>query len=93
MKMKSFHGVTHRRGTTIAAAALSAALVSPFIYPVVNPAASPAAVAQDATPAQDRYVDTRGTSEATAIQANGTWQQKQGYQGTVYLDRDARLQA
>lgn len=93
MKMKSFHGVTRRRGTTIAAAALSAALVSPFIYPVVNPAASPAAVAQDAMPAQDRYVDTRGTSEATAIQANGTWQQKQGYQGTVYLDRDARLQA
>lgn len=30
MKMKSFNGVTRRRGTTIAAAALSVALVAPF---------------------------------------------------------------
>ncbi|MFW9222244.1 hypothetical protein [Corynebacterium striatum] len=60
MNMKSFSGVTRRRGTSIAAAALSVALVAPFVHPVVNPAATPAAVAQDAAPAQDRSVDPRG---------------------------------
>ena len=88
MKMKSINGVTRRRGTTIAAAALSVALVAPFVHPVVNPASSPVAAAQDAASAQDRSVDSRGTSEATAIRADGTWGQKKGYQGTVYLDRD-----
>ena len=88
MKMKSINGVTRRRGTTIAAAALSVALVAPFVHPVVNPASSPVAAAQDAASAQDSSVDSRGTSEATAIRADGTWGQKKGYQGTVYLDRD-----
>jgi len=59
----------------------------------VNPVASPVALAQDASPAQDSSVDSRGTSEKTAIQANGTWGQKQGYQGTVYLDRDSGPEA
>ncbi|MDK8877831.1 YPDG domain-containing protein [Corynebacterium striatum] len=93
MNMKSFSGVTRRRGTSIAAAALSVALVAPFVHPVVNPAATPVAVAQDAAPAQDRSVDPRGTSEATAIKADGTWGQKRGYQGTVYLDRDSGPEA
>ena len=39
MKMKSFNGVTRRRGTTIAAAALSVALVAPFVHPVSAPVA------------------------------------------------------
>ncbi|MFR9848991.1 YPDG domain-containing protein [Corynebacterium striatum] len=89
--MNSFNGVTRRRGASIAAAALSVALVSPFVHPVLNPAASAVAAAQDAAPAQDRGVDPRGTSEKTAIQANGTWGQAHGYQGTVYLDRDSKL--
>ena len=89
--MKSLNGVVRRRGTTIAAAALSVALVTPFVHPVVNPGASPVAAAQDAASAQDRSVDSRGTSEATAIRADGTWGQKKGYQGTVYLDRDKNL--
>ena len=93
MKVKSFYGVTRRRGTTIAAAALSVALVAPFVHPVVNPASSPVAAAQDAASAQDRSVDSRGTSEATAIRADGTWGQKKGYQGTVYLDRDSGPEA
>ena len=92
MKIKSINGVTRRRGTTIAAAALSVALVTPFVHPVVNPGASPVAAAQDAATAQDRSVDSKGTSEATAIRADGTWGQKKGYQGTVYLDRDSNLQ-
>ncbi|MHA7726941.1 Rib/alpha-like domain-containing protein, partial [Corynebacterium hesseae] len=88
MNMKSFNGSTRRRGTTIAAAALSVAMVAPFVHPVVSPDSAVAAFAQDAAPARDRAVDTQGTSEATAIRADGTWGQKQGYQGTVYLDRD-----
>ena len=92
MKMKSFNAVTRRRGTTVAAAALSVALVTPFVHPVVNPGASPVAAAQDVASVQDRSVNSRGTSEATAIRADGTWGQKQGYQGTVYLDRDSLLQ-
>lgn len=91
MNLKSFNGAARRRGTTIAAAALSVAMVAPFVHPVVNPDNAAAAIAQDAAPAQDRAVDTQGTSEATAIRADGTWGQKQGYQGTVYLDRDGNL--
>ena len=45
MKMKGFNGVTRRRGTTIAAAALSVALVTPFVHPI----AAPVAYAQTAT--------------------------------------------
>ena len=93
MNVKSFNGSARRRGTTIAAAALSVAMVAPFVHPVVSPASSPAAIAQEAAAGQDRSVDTRGTSEATAIKADGTWGQKQGYQGTVYLDRDSGPEA
>lgn len=93
MDMKSFNGSARRRGTTIAAAALSVAMVAPFVHPVVSPASSPAAIAQEAAAGQDRSVDTRGTSEATAIKADGTWGQKKGYQGTVYLDRDSGPEA
>ncbi|MCL8493408.1 YPDG domain-containing protein, partial [Corynebacterium sp. B5-R-101] len=93
MDMKSFNGSARRRGTTIAAAALSVAMVAPFVHPVVSPASSPAAIAQEAAAGQDRSVDTRGTSEATAIKADGTWGQKKGYEGTVYLDRDSGPEA
>ncbi|PMC67670.1 hypothetical protein CJ201_12875 [Corynebacterium aurimucosum] len=93
MNVKKFNGSARRRGTTIAAAALSVAMVAPFVHPVVSPNAAPAAIAQDSTPDQKPSVDTRGTSEATAIRADGTWGQKQGYQGTVYLDRDSGPEA
>ena len=45
--------IARRRGTSIAAAALSVALIAPFAQPVVNPSAVPAAVAQqnDGAPA------------------------------------------
>uniref|UniRef100_UPI0025E7E69D Rib/alpha-like domain-containing protein n=1 Tax=uncultured Corynebacterium sp. TaxID=159447 RepID=UPI0025E7E69D len=93
MNVKKFNGSARRRGTTIAAAALSVAMVAPFVHPVVSPNAAPAAIAQDTTPDQKPSVDTRGTSEATAIRADGTWGQKQGYQGAVYLDRDSGPEA
>ena len=59
--------IIRRRGTTIAAAAFSMAMVAPLVHPIVSPAAAPAAIAQEAAPGQERSVDTRGTSEATAI--------------------------
>ena len=44
--------IARRRGTSVAAAALSLALIVPFAQPVVSPAAAPAAVAQEAQEAQ-----------------------------------------
>ena len=44
--------IARRRGTSVAAAALSLALIVPFAQPVVSPAAAPAAVAQEAQPTQ-----------------------------------------
>ncbi|WP_293822597.1 YPDG domain-containing protein [uncultured Corynebacterium sp.] len=45
MKIKSFNRAARRRGTTIAAAALSVALVAPFVHPI----STPVAYAQTAT--------------------------------------------
>ncbi|MDK7181366.1 YPDG domain-containing protein, partial [Corynebacterium riegelii] len=45
--------IARRRGTSVAAAALSLALIAPFAQPVANPAAAPAAVAQENAPAAD----------------------------------------
>ena len=42
--------LTRRRGTSIAAAALSLALVAPAVQPIANPGAVPAASAQEAAP-------------------------------------------
>ncbi|KKO79233.1 hypothetical protein WU87_08285 [Corynebacterium minutissimum] len=54
MNVKKFNGSIRRRGTTIAAAALSVAMVGPFVHPVVNPTAAPAAFAQQNQPAADQ---------------------------------------
>ncbi|QPS60315.1 YPDG domain-containing protein [Corynebacterium minutissimum] len=58
MNMKSFNRAARRRGTSIAAAALSVALVAPFVHPVVSPQSAAEAQAQTsgtvaATPATD----------------------------------------
>lgn len=66
MKMKSINGVTRRRGTTIAAAALSVALVSPFVHAVAVPQSAAVAQAQEAAAANN----TSTAQEADAI-ANG----------------------
>ena len=66
MKMKSFNGVTRRRGTTIAAAALSVALVAPFVHPIASPQTAAVAGAQEA----DVTGSEAGVIEADAI-ANG----------------------
>jgi len=45
-----------RRGTTVAAAALSVALVAPFVHPVVAPQNAAVAAAADITDANGNYV-------------------------------------
>ncbi|MEO5305978.1 hypothetical protein QKE52_13235, partial [Corynebacterium sp. c25Ua_47] len=47
MNMKSFNRAARRRGTTIAAAALSVALVTPFVHPIASPQTAAVAAAQE----------------------------------------------
>ena len=71
MDMKSFNGSARRRGTTIAAAALSVAMVAPFVHPVVAPQDAALAAAQQAgTSAPAPATDPTKLIEADAI-ANG----------------------
>jgi len=67
--MKSFNGVTRRRGTTIAAAALSVALVAPFVHPVAN--------------AQENQPVDGASATADAIQSPGQADQKGTISGSV----------
>ena len=67
MKMKSFNGVTRRRGTTIAAAALSVALVGPFVHAVVPTSTVPVAQAQNASADAIGSFNEAKTIEADAI--------------------------
>ncbi|WP_084759211.1 Rib/alpha-like domain-containing protein [Corynebacterium phoceense] len=55
----------------------------------------PAAVAQDAATdaANNTPADMPGSSEATAIRADGVWGQKQGYQGEVFKQYGGGLDA
>ena len=68
MKMKSFNGVTRRRGTTIAAAALSVALVGPFVHAVSPMSTLPVAQAQNATADAIGSLNDDKVIEADAIQ-------------------------
>ena len=71
MEMKSFNRAARRRGTTIAAAALSVALVAPFVHPVVAPQSSAEAQAQTSgTVAATPVTDPSKLIEADGI-ANG----------------------
>ncbi|MDK4230012.1 Rib/alpha-like domain-containing protein [Corynebacterium tuberculostearicum] len=71
MEMKSFNRAARRRGTTIAAAALSVALVAPFVHPVVAPQSAAAAQAQTSgTVAATPVTDPSKLIEADGI-ANG----------------------
>ena len=88
MNLKKFNGSARRRGTTIAAAALSIAMVGPFVQPVVTPAAVPAAVAQDT--AENQIIDAdmidsgRVTKAANLTDAHGVG--KGLISGHVYLN-------
>ena len=93
MNMKSFNGVTRRRGTTIAAAALSVALVAPFVHPVVAPQNAAVAQAQDTADASVPGSSGNNPIDADAI-ASGDVTSGSGlkkvngapvYNGHVYL--------
>ena len=89
--------IARRRGTSVAAAALSLALIVPFAQPVVSPAAAPAAVAQEAQEAQasptvnpeskiidaDMIASGRVTKDANLTDAHGVG--KGLISGHVYL--------
>jgi len=84
MKMKSFNGVTRRRGTTIAAAALSVALVAPFVHPIADPQAAAIAQAQEASAPEGET--SQGAMEQSAIKADGEYQGKYTINGLVKID-------
>ena len=66
MNLKSFNGSARRRGTTIAAAALSVAMVAPFVHPIASPQTAAVAQAQES----DAPASNANVIEADAI-ANG----------------------
>ena len=70
MHMRSFNRAARRRGTTIAAAALSVAMVAPFIHPIAAPQYAAVAQAQDVT-GVGASIDTDGAINVDAI-ADGT---------------------
>ena len=72
MKMKSFNGVTRRRGTTIAAAALSVAMVGPFVHAVTPDYAVSAAAS---TPDQKAETNPNETGNMyPGVNADGVYQ-------------------
>ena len=76
MKMKSFNGVTRRRGTTIAAAALSVAMVGPFVHAVTPDYAVSAAAS---TPDQKAETNPNKTGNMyPGVNADGIYQTSVG---------------
>ncbi|QRQ67334.1 YPDG domain-containing protein [Corynebacterium tuberculostearicum] len=74
--MKSFNGVTRRRGTTIAAAALSVAMVGPFVHAVTPDYAVSAAAS---TPDQKAETNPNNTGNMyPGVNADGIYQTSVG---------------
>ena len=72
MKMEGFNGVTRRRGTTIAAAALSVAMVGPFVHAVTPDYAVSAAAS---TPDQKAETNPNETGNMyPGVNADGVYQ-------------------
>ena len=67
-KKQIMRTAVRRRGTTVAAAALSVALVAPFVHPVVAPQHAAIAAAADVTNANGNYVP----ADAGRVNDNGT---------------------
>lgn len=86
--------VARRRGTSVAAAALSFALVAPLAQPMAfaqdNPQAAPApapAPAPAAAPAADQG---KNKQVPNAIFTKGGWRDFYGYHGWAYINKDGR---
>ena len=76
-----------RRGTSLAAAALSFALVAPLAQPVAFAQEAPAAVV-----GAEAAADTQGKSKMVpnAIYTKGGWRDYGGYHGYAYINKDGR---
>ncbi|MCO6395503.1 hypothetical protein JMN37_11115, partial [Corynebacterium sp. MC-18] len=76
-----------RRGTSLAAAALSFALVAPLAQPVAFAQEAPAAVA-----GAEAAADTQGKNKMVpnAIYTKGGWRDFGGYHGYAYINKDGR---
>ncbi|OIR46039.1 YPDG domain-containing protein [Corynebacterium sp. NML130628] len=76
-----------RRGTSLAAAALSFALVAPLAQPVAFAQDAPAAVA-----GTEAAADTQGKNKMVpnAIYTKGGWRDFGGYHGYAYINKDGR---
>ena len=76
-----------RRGTSIAAAALSFALVAPLAQPVASAQEVPAAVA-----GSDANIDNavKDKQVPNAIYTKGGWRDYGGYHGYAYINKDGR---
>ena len=79
--------ITRRRGTSVAAAALSFALVAPLAQPVAFAQEAPAAVAGAEAPA-----DAQGGNKLVpnAIFTKGGWRDFGGYHGYAYINKQGR---
>ena len=84
--------ITARRGTSIAAAALSFALVAPLAQPVAfaqdNPPASAAPVSSADKGAQQG--EGKNKQVPNAIFTKGGWRDFYGYHGWAYINKDGR---
>ena len=79
--------IARRRGTSVAAAALSFALVAPLAQPVAFAQDAPAAVAGAEAPA-----DAQGKNKLVpnAIFTKGGWRDYGGYHGYAYINKQGR---
>ena len=88
MKMKGFNGVTRRRGTTIAAAALSVALVAPFVHPIASPQTAAVAGAQEAdvTGSEADVIEADAIANGYIGSATDMTNAKSALSGRAYID-------
>ena len=84
--------ITARRGTSIAAAALSFALVAPLAQPVAFAQDNPPASAAPASSADKGAQQGEGKNKQVpnAIFTKGGWRDFYGYHGWAYINKDSR---
>lgn len=83
--------IARRRGTTIAAAALSMALVAPIIQPVANPAGVPMAFAS--TPDQKAETNPHGTGNMyPGVNADGVYQTSVNEERYTFADQPIKTE-
>ena len=82
--------ITARRGTSIAAAALSFALAAPLAQPVAFAQDAPAAVAGADANREAQQGKGKNKQVPNAIFTKGGWRDFYGYHGWAYINKDGR---